>query len=108
MGMELRDWMVAHGAGRVHVRVYVAECTKTLHQHLLPFFNRYVEVSLKIFNELIKGCRKHLPLFVASVLKLVRLLLEKNEHPELKIIATETVYATAPGNNPVVDLKFSS
>lgn len=55
---------------------------------------------MKIFNELIKGCRKHLPLFVASILKLIRLLLEKNEYPELKIIATETVCRTNNSTRP--------
>lgn len=50
----------------------------------------YVEVSMKIFNELIKGCRKHLPLFAGSLMKLMKLLFEKNEFPELKITATET------------------
>eukprot|EP00026_Physarum_polycephalum_P000983 Phypoly_transcript_00984.p1 GENE.Phypoly_transcript_00984~~Phypoly_transcript_00984.p1 ORF type:complete len:857 (-),score=157.30 Phypoly_transcript_00984:1255-3699(-) len=50
----------------------------------------YVEVSMKIFNELIKGCRKHLPLFAGSLVKLMKLLFEKSEYPALKIIATET------------------
>jgi hypothetical protein len=52
--------------------------------------NSYVEVSMKIFNELIKGCRKHLPLFAGSLVKLMKLLFEK-DYPALKIIATETV-----------------
>lgn len=49
----------------------------------------YVEVSMKIFNELIKGCRKHLPLFAGSLVRLMKLLFEK-DYPALKVIATET------------------
>lgn len=47
---------------------------------------------MKIFNELIKGCRRHLPLFAGSLMKLMKLLFEKSEYPELQIIATETVF----------------
>ena len=46
---------------------------------------------MKIFQDLIKGCRKNLNLFSNNVLRLIKLLLECS-FPKLKIIATETVY----------------
>eukprot|EP00026_Physarum_polycephalum_P002241 Phypoly_transcript_02246.p1 GENE.Phypoly_transcript_02246~~Phypoly_transcript_02246.p1 ORF type:complete len:848 (+),score=75.45 Phypoly_transcript_02246:95-2638(+) len=50
---------------------------------------RFVGASMKIFQDLIKGCRKNLNLFSNNILRLVKLLLECS-FPNLKIIASET------------------
>jgi hypothetical protein len=50
---------------------------------------KYVVIALKIYQDLIKGCRKNLNLFVGTVLNFVKSSLE-SVHPELKIQATET------------------
>ena len=82
--------------GRLGYAFIHTDFTQLQHQYIsiIKNENSYVEVSMKIFNELIKGCRKHLPLFAGSLVRLMKLLFEKNEYPELKIIATETVRIT--------------
>lgn len=50
---------------------------------------KFVGIALKIYQDLIKGCRKNLNLFAATVLNFIRTSLE-SIHPELKIQATET------------------
>ncbi|EGC29988.1 hypothetical protein DICPUDRAFT_158352 [Dictyostelium purpureum] len=50
----------------------------------------YVETCAAIIRELIIGCRNHLSLFSGNATRLMKLLLNQNEHPHLQIEATET------------------
>lgn len=50
---------------------------------------KFVGIALKIYQELIKGCRKNLNLFAANVLAFIKASME-GAFPELKIWATET------------------
>eukprot|EP01132_Coremiostelium_polycephalum_P006017 gene6017-7497_t len=50
----------------------------------------YVTTCMIIVRELIIGCRKHLLFFSSNATRLMKLLLNQDDHPDLQIEATET------------------